>query len=78
MQAGGEDQVAVRWTGQAVGGPGVGAGEAGGVAGQARLNGRQVHPVLQGEVEELWTRREAWWTQLHTALEEEGEAGAAL
>lgn len=53
VQAGGEDQVTVRGTGQAVCRPSAGAGEAGGVAGQAGLDGGQVHPVLQGEVEEL-------------------------
>lgn len=78
MQAGGEDQAAVRRAGQAVCRPGAGAGEAGGVARQAGLDGGQVHPVLQGEVEELLPRGEAGRAQLHTALEEEGEAGAAL
>lgn len=53
VQTGGEDKVTVRRAGQAVCRPGVGAGEAGGVAGEAGLDGGQVHPVLQGEVEEL-------------------------
>lgn len=53
VQAGGEDQVTVRRAGQAVCRPSAGAGQAGGVAGQAGLDGGQVHPVLQGEVEEL-------------------------
>lgn len=53
MQTGGEDQVTVRRAGQTVCGSGVGAGEAGRVAGEAGLDGGQVHPVLQGEVEEL-------------------------
>lgn len=78
VQAGGEDQVTVRRTGQAVCGPSAGAGQAGRVAGQAGLDGGQVHPVLQGEVEELRPRGEAWRTQLHAALQEEREAGAAL
>lgn len=78
VQARGEDQVAVRWAGQAVCRPSARAGEAGGVAGQAGLDGGQVHPVLQGEVEELRPWGEARRTQLHTTLEEEGEARAAL
>lgn len=78
VQTGRENQVAVWWTGQAVCRPGARAGEAGGMAGQAGLNGGQVHPVLQGEVEELRPRGKARRTQLHTTLEEEGEARAAL
>lgn len=78
MQTGGEDQVTVRRAGQAVCRPGAGAGEAGRVAGQAGLDGGQVHPVLQGEVEELQPRGEARRTQFHAALPEEGEARAAL
>lgn len=70
--------MAVRWAGQAVSGSGAGAREAGGVAGQAGLDGGQVHPVLQREVEKLRTRGEAWRAQLHATLEEEGEAGAAF
>lgn len=53
VQTGREDQVTVRRAGQAVCRPGVGAGEADRVAGEAGLDGGQVHPVLQGEVEEL-------------------------
>lgn len=78
VQAGCEDQVAVRGAGEAVCGPGAEAGEAGGVAGQAGLDGGQVHPVLQGQVEELRPGGETRGTQLHTPLEEEGEARAAL
>lgn len=59
MQAGGKNEAAVRRAGQAVRRPGAGAGEAGGVAGQAGLDRGQVHPVLQGEVEELWAGGEA-------------------
>lgn len=70
--------MAVRGAGQAVCGPRAKAGEAGGVAVEAGLHQRQVHPVLQGEVEELRSGGEAQRTQLHAALEEEGEAGAAL
>ena len=78
VQAGGEDQVAVGGAGQAVCGAGPRAGEAGGVTGETGLDRGQVHPVLQREVEQLRPRREARRTQLHTTLEEEGEAGAAL
>lgn len=78
VQAGGEDQATVRRAGQAVCRPGARAGEASRVAGQAGLDWGQVHPVLQGEVEELRPRGEARRTQLHATLEEEGEAGAAL
>ncbi|CAG5958222.1 unnamed protein product [Menidia menidia] len=78
VQTGSEYQAAVGRAGQAVCGPRAGAGEAGWAAGQAGLHGGQVHPVLQGEVEQLQPGGEAQGTQLHTTLEEEGEAGAAL
>lgn len=70
--------MAVRRAGQAICGPGARAGEAGSVAGQAGLDGGQVHPVLQGEIQQLWPGGEAWGTQLHTTLKEEGETRAAL
>lgn len=70
--------MAVRRAGQAICRPGARASETGRIAGQARLDGGQIYPVLQREVEELLPRREAWRTQLHTTLQEEGEARAAL
>lgn len=70
--------MAVWGAGEAFGLPSAGAGEAGSVAGQAGLDGGQVHPVLQGQVEELGAGGEAWGAHLHTALEEEREAWAAL
>lgn len=78
VQAGGEDQVAVRGAREAIAGPGAGTGEASRVAWQAGLNGGQVHPVVQGQVEELGARGEAGGAELHTTLQEQGEAWAAL